>query len=349
VVSIILGIIGTAMLMMRNLVFGIVGTTLIIVFLYGFFISFSSGVPGYFDKHPSKKYRGVILIVFRSLSSKLATMGVIMATISLLFTATLLLENSSLFFHAIFQTRITETTVFDLFIGSSSEDESHLDEYLAYIDEKIPIARDYQYNIFEGDGRQMIDCIQSKMDFYDEYSYDTLMAYSDYSALRKMLGYPTVELPDGEYIIHCMPFLVPILENYTEDISVNDSILHPNQQLYTETFSQYMWDGNGNGYILIVPDEVALMQPISHRIYGAMTNATVDETVYEGLTAIRDKQDRSIHGYDSIYSKDAVRSDYASMYAIFVYPLFYLALVLTMVAASILTIQLLSPESVKLA
>jgi hypothetical protein len=171
------------------------------------------------------------------------------------------------------------------------------------------------------------------------------MAYSDYAKLRQMLGYPIVDLPDGEYIIHCMPFIEPILENYSEDIAVNDSVLHSNRQLYTETFSQYMWDGNGNGYILIVPDEVATAQPISHRIYGAMTVAPVDETVYEGLTAIRDKQDRSIHGYESIYSKAAVRSDHASMYAIMVYPLLYLALVLTMVAASILTIQLLSESS----
>jgi hypothetical protein len=345
VVSIIIGIIGTVMLMLRNLTFGIVGAALIITFLYGFFISFSSGVPGYFDKHPSKKYSGVTLIVFRSLSSKLTTMGVIMATISLLFTATLLLENSSLFFHAIFQARITETTVFDLFIGSSNEDERHLDEYLAYIDEKIPIARDYQYNIYEGDGRQIIDCIQAKIDFYDNYNYDTIMAYSDYTKLRKMLDYPMVELPEGEYIIHCMPFLEPILGNFTEDIVVNDNVLHPNRQLYTESFSQYMWEGNGNGYILIVPDEMAIMQPISHRIYAAMTVAPVDETVYEGLTAIRDKQDyqyRLINGYDAIYAKAAVRSEYASMYAILVYPMFYLALVLTMVAASILTIQLLS-------
>jgi hypothetical protein len=271
-----------------------------------------------------------------------------MATISLLFTATLLLENSSLFFHAIFQARINETTVFDLFIGSGNEDESHLDEYLAYIDEKIPIAREYKYNIYEGDGRQIIDCIQAKIDFYDNYNYDTIMAYSDYAKLRKMLNYPLVELPDGEYIIHCMPFLSPILEKYKEDIVVNDNVLHPNRQLYTESFSQYMWEGNGNGYILIVSDEVAAEQPISHRIYVAMTVAPVDETVYEGLTAIRDKQDyqyRLINGYDSIYAKTAVRSEYASMYAILVYPMFYLALVLTMVAASILTIQLLSESS----
>jgi hypothetical protein len=345
VVSIILGIIGTVMLMLRNLTFGIVGAILIIVFLYGFFISFSSGVPGYFDKYPVKKYSGVTLIVFRSLSTKLATIGVIMATISLLFTATLLLENSSLFFHAIFQSRINETTVFDLFIGSSSESDKYFDEYLAYIDEKIPITRNYQYNIYEGDGRQIIDCIQSKMDFYDEYSYDTLISYSDYSELRKMLGYPTVELPDGEYIIHCMPFLEPILDNYTEDIAVNNIVLHPNRKLYTESFCQYMWNGNGYGYIIIVPDVVAAEQPISHRIYCAMTVTSMDETVYEGLTDIRDKQDyqyRVKNGYDAIYSKNVVRSEYASMYAILVYPMFYLALVLTMVAASILTIQLLS-------
>ena len=49
-VSIIFGIIGTLLLLTRSLPTGILGSACIIVFLYGFFLSFSSGVPAWFDQ-----------------------------------------------------------------------------------------------------------------------------------------------------------------------------------------------------------------------------------------------------------------------------------------------------------
>lgn len=57
-VSIVLGAVGTLLLLLRNLPLGLVGAALIIAFLYGFFLSFSSGVPGYYNKRPAKKYKG---------------------------------------------------------------------------------------------------------------------------------------------------------------------------------------------------------------------------------------------------------------------------------------------------
>ncbi len=59
-----------------------------------------------FEKHPGRKYRGQTLVIFRTLTAKLATMGVVMATISLLFTATLLSEGSGMVFSALFQNRM---------------------------------------------------------------------------------------------------------------------------------------------------------------------------------------------------------------------------------------------------
>lgn len=94
---------GTVLLLAGGLLFGLVGAGCIIAFLYGFFLSFASGVPAFFEKHPGRKYRGQTLVIFRTLTAKLATMGVVMATISLLFTATLLSEGSGMVFSALFQ------------------------------------------------------------------------------------------------------------------------------------------------------------------------------------------------------------------------------------------------------
>ena len=71
VISIVLGVIGTVLIMAGELVLGIIGAALIIIFLYGFFASFSSGVPAWFEKYSAKKYQGQNLLVFRTLCTKL--------------------------------------------------------------------------------------------------------------------------------------------------------------------------------------------------------------------------------------------------------------------------------------
>lgn len=115
-----------------------VGAGCIIAFLYGFFLSFASGVPAFFEKHPGRKYRGQTLVIFRTLTAKLATMGVVMATISLLFTATLLSEGSGMVFSALFQNRMEKVSAFDLYIGT--KDQAHLAAYQAYLNRAVPVT-----------------------------------------------------------------------------------------------------------------------------------------------------------------------------------------------------------------
>ena len=66
VISIVLGMIGTLCLMMRDLLLGIIGALCIIIFLYGFFASFSSGVPVWFEKHAAQKYQKQNLLVSKA-------------------------------------------------------------------------------------------------------------------------------------------------------------------------------------------------------------------------------------------------------------------------------------------
>jgi len=109
--SIVLGIVGTLLLMKGGIYYGILGAGLVIAFLYGFFLSFASGDPAFFEKRPARKYRGQNLLVFRTLTAKLGTMGIVMATISLLFTAMLISEGMGLFFSGLFYGRAAEDSV----------------------------------------------------------------------------------------------------------------------------------------------------------------------------------------------------------------------------------------------
>lgn len=339
--SIVLGVVGTVLLLLQNLTLGLLGAALIIAFLYGFFLSFSSGVPHFFNKRPALKYKGHNLLVFRTLAAKLSTMGVVMATIALLFTGTLIAEGSGLVFDALFQNRADQTTCFDLFIGSSGRGDTSLDDYLSYIDANIPVRDAWRYSVYLADDDHVMEYIESQTDYWRNYDCDTLMRASDYTTLRAMLGYPAVQIQPGHYLIHCMPYLKDTLSAYDAPLELGGQSLAPGA-IYTESFTQALWDGNGRGFILVVPDELLENQPVSHRIYAAMTSQPVEDAAFQELCRQRDEKDTSIQGYDTIFSRAALEAENASLFAMIVFPLYYLALVLTMVSATILTIQQLS-------
>lgn len=335
-VSILFGVVGTLLLLTRFLPTGILGAVCIIVFLYGFFLSFSSGVPAWFDKRPTHKYQGQNLLIFRTLSAKLNTMGIIMATISLLFTAVLICQGSGLIFGAIFESRQTAEACYDIFIGTDTPDRD-CGDFIDYIESSIPVSSAHSYSIYLGPDSHITDYLEKYTNYYPCYSYDTWMCFSDYAALRSMLGYPDAALEPGEYLIHCVSYQKTAVTACARPIDTGNAVLDPGS-IYTEPLNQKFWNTNGSDFILILPDEAVLSRPVSHHLYAAMTKAPVSDEQYDTLCKIRDSHDT----YDTIYTAPQVRAEYAVMTAMFVLPLYYLALVLTMTAATILTIQQLS-------
>jgi len=335
--SIVLGIVGTLLLISGDLLLGVIGAACIIVFLFGFFLSFASGVPAFFDKRPARKYMGQNLMVFRTLTAKLATLGILMATISMIFTATLISEGTGLVFRGIFEGRAANYACFDLFIGISGKENDHT-PYLEYIDEHIPVEADLQYAVYCGDGNQITSYLEAdnRTRFIPYYPNDLVLRYSDYAALRTMLGYPEVSLEPGTYLLHCMTYLEPALREYAQSVTVNGTTLTPGG-VYTEPLYQYGWDGNGGNFVLVVPDGLAESQPVSHHAYAAMTAEPVTGEQFNALTAIRNDDARP--EYDSVHAASDEETEAAALTAVTVFPLYYLALALTMTAATILTIQ----------
>lgn len=336
--SIVFGVAGTLLLLTRSLPTGILGAACIIVFLYGFFLSFSSGVPAWFDRRPGRKYQGQTLLIFRTLSAKLNTMGIVMATIALLFTAVLISQGTGLIFGAIFESRQTAETCFDIFIGTDTPEQDGSD-LIAYIESSIPVTAAHSYRIYQGTDARITDYLNEHTDYYPCYPYDTWMKFSDYAALRSMLGYPDVTLEPGEYLIHCVPWQKSAVTACAQTVTVDGATLQPGS-IHTETLNQRLWNVNGTDFILILPDEAALSRPVSHNLYAAMTKEPVSEEQYAALCRIRD--DRELYRHITLYTAPQVQAEYASSTAMLVLPLYYLALVLIMTAATILTIQQLS-------
>ena len=335
--SILLGIAGTVLLMMPDLTLAVIGAGCVIAALFGSFLSFASGVPAFFDKRPARKYKGQNLLVFRSLTAKLATMGVLMATISMIFTATLISEGTGLVFRGLFLGRAAEDSCFDLFISISDPNRDH-SAYLDYIGENIPVEQSVEYRVYLTDSPMVRDYIESQIVYYCyNYDQDPVLRYSDYAALRSIAGYPAVELKEGQYLFHCMTYLEGPLREYTQPLTLGDSTLQPSG-VYTEHLSQSGWIANGRGYILVIPDEAVEGLSVHHRTYAAKTAQPVPEQDFYDLTVLADQV-----GFEwQVATKAHAEAEAASQTALCVFPLYYLALSLTMTAATILTIQQLS-------
>ena len=342
--SIVLGVAGTCLLMAGGAIFGIIGAGCVIAFLFGFFLSFASGVPAFFDRRPARKYRGQSLLVFRTLTAKLATMGVLMATISMIFTATLISEGTGLVFRGLFAGRAAENACFDLYIGAAGDGPVSQD-YFDYIQDNISAEQELHYCVCQAEDNRVMDYVEGMGEDYHRYfDRDPVLRYSDYAALRAIAGYPPVELKPGEYLIHCRAYLEKHLTGYTQPISLGGARLIPGG-VHTEHLLQNYDTGNGARYILVVPDEAAEGLPVFHHAYAAKTTQPVTEAQFDVLCDINyrlGEQNLLEPSYDEIHTKASENAEEAVQTVLFVFPLFYLALALTMTAATILTIQQLS-------
>lgn len=343
------GIIGTVLLMTATkMAPGVLGAFCIIVFLYCFFTSFSSGVPAYFDQKPKRKYQGQNLIIFRTLTSKLATTGIVMATVSLLFTGTLLTEGTGMVFHGIFEGRLERDSFDLLFASDQAEHKENCKESMIH---QLPITGYWEYRLYSDEDESIISYLENTVG-YLRYNYDhrlngnTMIAYSDYAALREMLGLPAAEMERGTYLIHCLPYLKDALTRWKQPLSFDGENPLPGT-IYTEQFSQNLWNGNGHQFLIVVPDKLcAGLRPIRYML-AAMTEYNITPEQVEALQLCLARQTADgVHsrssGGDLLYSKATNLSDTAMWSAMSIFPLFYLALTLAMTAATVLTVQQLS-------
>ena len=337
--SVVLGVAGTFLIMVRNLTIATAGAGCLILFLFGFFLSFASGVPAFFDKRPARKYRGVTLLVFRTLTAKLATMGVLMATISMIFTATIISEGSGLVFRGLFEGRAAENACFDLYLGVGDDRDPSV--YLDYIHENIPVEQSLEYQVYLSGSHTVRDYIETQtVYYYFNFVQEPVLRWSDYAALRSIAGYRAVELKEGQYLFHCMTYLEDVLKAYQEPLALGDVTLQPGG-VYTEHLSQSGGTVNGRGYILVVPDEAVEGLEVHHWAYAARTAQPVTRAQFYDLWDINERTSSGISS-NAITTRAQEESEVASQTALCVFPLYYLALALTMTAATILTIQQLS-------
>ena len=115
-----------------------------------------------------------------------------------------------------------------------------------------------------GENTQVMDYLNKNTSYYSYgYERDSVMRYSDYAALREIAGYPAVHLQPGQYLIHCMDYLEGVLKSYQQPLALGDDVLDWGG-VYTEHMIQDDGLGNGVGFVLVVPDELAKDLPFHH-------------------------------------------------------------------------------------
>lgn len=262
----------------------------------------------------------------------------------MIFTATFICEGTGLVFRGLVVGRASENTCFDLYISMDDSKRDH-SVYLDYIAQNIPVEKSVLYQVYLSGSSQVLDYVNSHVTYYNySYEQDPILRCSDYDALRSIAGYPPVELKKDQYLIHCMTYLEDALKEYRKPLVLGETELAPGN-IYTEHLAQGGWNTNGRGYILVVPDEAAEGLSIHHRTYAAKTLRPVSQDQYEAMTYLHNEIVDWTEPQDYITTKAREEAQVASQTALTIFPLYYLALALTMTAAAILTIQQLSESA----
>jgi ABC-type antimicrobial peptide transport system permease subunit len=174
----------------------------------------------------------------------------------------------------------------------------------------------------------------------EEGTNDIVMKYSDYAKQRDILGYKPVTLKDGEFLINCITYREDDLKDFFKEKGNGLDVNGHNLKLggiYTGILTQNGWtEGNGMRFIIVAPDDVVEGMKINQYKYVAMANGTFDESKYTELYEIAGDT------YIYITGKDIVKTSSTSTLIILVFPIIYMSFMVIMVAATILSTQMLS-------
>ncbi len=352
----------------------LVAIVLLITGIYLFYISISNFIVKRYLNNKSRKYKKDNMFLYRNLTSKINTMSITIATISVMFVVILIGGNVALLCNNMLNNEIEMGYPFEIMISSNDGDFSKYKEYInqnekikdmyeyrLYYIKDIGISKALKNTVFEGMNRDGIEYV---------------MRLTDYNKLRQMLGYEKVNLQDDEIIINCMKTMRKPFEKYIKEnnkiqmVGKNVKI----KEIKDENLAQVSF--NGYYYSIIVPDNlIQLIEKEDEKLrngnnaedtdiyyfdfgykLAATTEKITDENFYQGLMELVPKENISmaeeIDGENRQYNMERLLGDIQtkgkrmseakSFYAIISFLAFYVALIFIMGASTLLAIQQLS-------
>ena len=348
----------------------LIGIVLLLLFLFGFFISVPAFLCARFGDRTDWKYRSHRLVPFRGFIAKIHSTSTVMGVLSILFMLALTFGGIGSIIGFMVSKNV-EAGAFDLMILHRGEmcDFSRCD---AVIQHEVS-AKGYAYGIYTNGktdfltvyDRAVTEAGRQPRRTFAEFQHDTCMAQSDYLKLRELLGYTSLELDPSLCYVHCVPALaegVRTLIKQQDGLECAGSSFAADG-VFSEAFSQINEYGNGAGYVIVVPDSALEQMEIVYGVYAAVTERPLGPADLQRLTSVCDglvQLDRSIaksapgggptlflsEDMDYLSGKWTDKAEFNHLYAMLIC-LFYLAMLLEMTGAAILATQVLGDWQVR--
>ena len=327
-----------------------------------FFRGFIYIIHEMFNKSRNWKYKGSRLVTLRMFLSKSNKMSFSLGVISILFTCTIVCIGMTNAFYQVMDKAVVMQP-FDLAIVHVGENGDY-SQYSSFLNERIDVDNQYSYCLYTDKSTQFTDIRNHVLTEYwnragktvsvndyviAENQYDAFMKYSDYCNLRAMLGLPQIPLSEEQYIIHCLPYLKDTFTN----LQIEKGTLVC-KDIFTEAFSQYGGYGNGQDFVIVVPDHYIENMEAMYSLYVVQSETVIDMSELENeFPQVRPLNSNVVasgeNGYTTkildkgnYYYTGKLASTPTSQAILIILPLCYLSLVIGIISIVILAVQLLT-------
>ena len=327
-----------------------------------FFRGFIYIIHEMFNKSRNWKYKGSRLVTLRMFLSKSNKMSFSLGVISILFTCTIVCIGMTNAFYQVMEKAVVMQP-FDLAIVHVGENGDY-SQYSSFLNERIDVYNQYSYCLYTDKSTQFSDIRNSVLTEYwnragktvsindyviAENQYDAFMKYSDYCNLRAMLGLPQISLSEEQYIIHCLPYLKDTFTNL--QIEKGSLVC---KDILTEAFSQYGGYGNGQDFVIVVPDHYIENMEAMYSLYVVQSETVIDMSELENeFPQVRSLNSNVVASGENGYTTKILdKGDYyytgklastpTSQAILIILPLCYLSLVIGIISIVILAVQLLT-------
>ncbi|BDQ54364.1 ABC transporter permease [Enterococcus faecalis] len=315
-----------------------------------------------FNKSRNWKYKGTRLATLRMFLSKSNKMSFSLGVISILFTCAIVCIGMTNAFYQVMEKSVVMQP-FDLAIVHVGENGDY-SQYSSFLNERIDVDNQYFYCLYTDKSSQFTDIRNRVLTEYwngadkavsvndyviAENQYDAFMKYSDYCNLRAMLGLPQIPLSEEQYIIHCLPYLKDTFTNLQIE---KDTLVC--KDIFTEAFSQYGGYGNGQDFVIVVPDHYIENMEAMYSLYVVQSKTVIDMSELENVfPQVRPLNSNVVasgeNGYTTkildkgnYYYTGKLASTPTSQAILIILPLCYLSLVIVIISIVILSVQLLT-------
>ena len=338
------------------------GTVSAMLGLLCFFRGFIYIIHEMFNKSRNWKYKGSRLVTLRMFLSKSNKMSFSLGVISILFTCTIVCIGMTNAFYQVMEKAVV-LQPFDLAIVHVGENGDY-SQYSLFLNERTDVDDQYSYCLYTDKSTQFTDIRNRVLTKYwnrasktvsindyviAENQYDAFMKYSDYCNLRAMLGLPQIPLSEEQYIIHCLPYLKDTFTN----LQIEKGTLVC-KDIFTEAFSQYGGYGNGQDFVIVVPDHYIENMEAMYSLYVVQSETVIDMSELESefpqvrplnsnvVTSGENGYTTKILDKGNYYYTGKLASTPTSQAILIILPLCYLSLVIGIISIVILAVQLLT-------